>query len=157
MAVVNENSIQATSHLGGRKLAAYRDQASLLGLVINHTEVVAGDATSVQRLQWIPPGTYRLHRDLSFVRFSAFGAGRTLSIGWEAYQDKDGVTVAASAAGLCSAVDVSAVGVTNVGIAIATGYKDFESKGGIWISSTVAVATIPAGATIDGILVLTCS
>jgi hypothetical protein len=108
-------------------------------------------------LQFIPPGIYRLHRDLSFIRFSAFGAGRTLSIGWEAYLDKDGTTVAASAAGLNSAADVSAAGVLNVGTVITVGYKDFESRNGIWISSTVAVATIPVGATIDGMLVLSCS
>jgi hypothetical protein len=157
MAVVNENSAQAVAKMGGRKLAAYRDQAQFLNLEINHTEVVAGDATSVQRLCWIPPGLYRLKRDLSFIRFSAFGASRTLHIGWEAYQDKDGVAVAVSAAGLNSGIDVSAAGVANVGTVLTVGYKDFESKAGVWIFSTTNVGTIPVGATIDGSLVLTCS
>jgi hypothetical protein len=155
MAVVNENSAQAQARLGGRKLGAFKDQASPLILEINHTEVVAGDATSVQRLQFIPPGMYRFKRDLSFVRFSAFGAARVLDIGWEAYVDKDGTAVAASAAGLNNDIDVSAAGGANIGTALTVGYKDFESRDGVWISSTVAGGTIPAAATIDGHLFLT--
>jgi hypothetical protein len=155
MAVVNENSAQAQARLGGRKQAAFKDQASPLMLVFNHTQVVAGDATSVQKLQFIPPGMYRFHRDLSFIRFSAFGAARVLDIGWEAYVDKDGTAVAASAAGLNNDIDVSAAGGAVIGIALTVGYRDFESRDGLWISSTIAGGTIPAAATLDGFLFLT--
>jgi hypothetical protein len=155
MAVTNENSAQAQARLGGRKLPSYRDQGRALLLVINHTEVVAGDATSVQRLQFIPPGFFRLHRALSNIFFSAFGASRLLGIGWEAYVDKDGTAVAASASGLNASIDVAAAGTAIIGLAIATGYKDFESRDGVWISSVVAGGTIPVGATLDGVLFLT--
>jgi hypothetical protein len=155
MAVVNENSAQANARMGGRKQHAYKDQARVLELVFNLTEVVAGDPTSVQRLQFIPPGTFRLHRESSFLVTSAFGASRTLAIGWEAYRDKDGTVVAASTAGLNAATDVSAIATMKIGVALAVGYKDFESRDGVWITSVVAGGTIPAGATVDGLLHLT--
>lgn len=157
MAVVNENSEQAKAILGtGRKLAAYKDMGSILAQVFNHTEVVAGDATSVQKLFKIPAGIYRFHRGgLSQVFFSAFGASRVLDIGWEAYLDKDGVAVAADPDGLNVDIDVSAAGVAVLGLAIAIGYKDFESRDGVWISSTVAGGTIPAAATLNGVAMFT--
>lgn len=157
MAVVNENSAQAKAILGtGPKLAAYRDMGEALHQNFNHAQVVAGDATSVQRLFKIPAGIYRFHRGgQSQVFFSAFGAARVLDIGWEAYLDKNGVAVAADPDGLNVDADVSAAGVVVLGLAIAVGYKDFESRDGVWIISTVAGGTIPALATIDGVAVFT--
>jgi hypothetical protein len=157
MAVVNENSAQANAILTGKMLAAHKDQARVLELVFNHTQVVAGDATSEQKLVKIPAGIFRFHRTLSNIFFSAFGAARVLDIGWLAYVDKNGTAVAASANGLNDNIDVSAAGTAIIGLAIAVGYKDFESRDGVWITSTVAGGTIPAGATLDGVVHLTCS
>ena len=153
MAVTTESSPQAKAILGtGPKLAAYKDMASYLGQNFNFVQgAAAGDIASTARLFKIPAGIYRMHRALSTIWFSAFGAARTLNIGWEAYVDKDGTTVAASAAGLNSAIDVSAAGTAFLGTAIAVGYKDFESRGGVWIVAVVAGGTIPAATTLDGV------
>lgn len=155
MAVTNESSPQAKAILGtGPKLAAYKDMASLLCQNFNFTQgAAAGDATSTARLFKIPAGIYRLHRGLSTIWFSAFGAARVLDIGWEAYVDKDGTVVGANAAGLNDDIDVELAGTAFIGAAIAVGYKDFESRAGVWIVATVAVDTIPAGTTLDGIAV----
>jgi hypothetical protein len=44
---------------------------------------------------------------LSWMRGAGFTAGMTLSLGWGAYTDKNGVLQAASATGLINATDVS--------------------------------------------------
>jgi hypothetical protein len=155
MAVVNENSEQANALLTGRTLGAYKAMASGLWLPINHSEAVAGDATSVQRLTKIPAGLFRFWRGASFLNFSAFGASRVLDIGWEAYKDRDGNDVVADPDGLNVDLDVSAAGSGNLGAALTRGYKDFDSRDGVWIVSVVAGGTIPANATIDGCLFLT--
>ena len=152
MAVTTDSSPQAKAILGtGPKLAAYKDMGSLLNQEINFTQgAAAGDIASTARLFKIPAGIYRFKRHLSFITCSAFGAARTLNIGWEAFVDKDGTAVVASAAGLNSAVDVSAVATFNLGTALTTGFMDFESRGGVWIVAVVAGGTIPAAATLNG-------
>lgn len=120
----------------------------------------AGDATSTQRLIKLPAGKVRLIGPLSYVIPSAFGAARVLDIGWEAYRDKLGVAVAASANGVNDDIDVSAavlarLGVTAAGVPkLADGTKLFESSAGVVLFSTVAGGTIPAGATLQGVLTI---
>jgi len=154
MAVLTLTTNQAAANLGGRKLPSYNDQARTFVQEFNlPTVAVAGDIGTTIRLFKIPPGIYRFHRQPSFVTASAFGAARTLDIGWEAYVDKDGTAVAVSAAGLNSAIDVSAATITTptkLGVALATEYKDFESRDGVWIYATLAGGTIPTTATLTG-------
>lgn len=156
MAVTTESTPQAKAILGtGPKLAAYKDMGSLLCQNFNFTQgAAAGDAGSTARLFKIPAGIYRLWRGVSTIWFSAFGAARVLDIGWEAYVDKDGTAVVASANGLNNDINVAAAGTAFIGTAIAVGYKDFESRGGVWIVATVAGGTIPVGATLDGVAVM---
>lgn len=133
----------------------------------------AGDATSTQILCAVPAGARILPQ--SYIRCSAFGAARTLSVGKAAYIDGSstpGTAVNAAAATFISAADVSAAcmvpfGTTlggTAGGALLTGYdvptairasgpQNLEGK--LVIYSTVAVDTIPAGATINGIIYYT--
>jgi hypothetical protein len=154
MALSVEHSQQVTARLAGKMLASYRDSSRIIICPFNLTQVVAGDVASSRSLAFIPPGMYRFYRHLSAVFFSAFGASRTLDLGWLAYVDKDGTAVATSMNGLNAAIDVSALGTAVIGTALTTGFKDFESRDGVYIAYTVAGGTIPAAATLNGALVL---
>lgn len=114
----------------------------------------AGDATSTQQLVKLPPGRWRVMLALSRIAHSAFGAARTLDLGWQAYTDKDGVAVAADPNGLDDGVDVSAAGNYNPGGTIGGDEtKLFESSDGVTIEAQCNDGTIPAAATLDGYLV----
>ena len=111
----------------------------------------AGDATSKQRLIKLPPGRYRVHLALSRIAHSAFGASRTLDLGWQAYTDVNGAAVAADANGLDAATDVSAAGSYNpVGTVGGDETFLFESRSGVVIVAEVAGGTIPVAATLKG-------
>jgi hypothetical protein len=156
MAVTTEKSTQVTNsdaephvenpvHQYGGRLRIYQ---------FNFTQgVAAGDANSIAKLLDLP-GPCTVLLDLSYVHVSAFGAARTLDIGWDAYTDVDGTARVAAEDGLASALDVSAAATINIGAdrAITTGLKRFEGKARI--AAKVEGGTIPAGATIDGWLAL---
>ena len=108
----------------------------------------AGDATSTQGLLILPAGRYRL-LELA-LDISAFGASRTLDVGWGDFDGPDGVNVVADPNGLISALDVSGA-LVGSRINAATGRALLiDSKEAVEIYSTVAGGTIPAGATIKG-------
>jgi len=118
----------------------------------------AGDATSTVDLIDLPAGKVRFLGNMSNLVFSAFGAARTLDIGWLAHVDQDGVAVVADADGLDDGIDVSAAGRVTLGTNIAVTNGDshvFQSRGGVTLQATVLVDTIPAAATIEGVIAYT--
>ncbi len=111
----------------------------------------AGDATSIQRLVKLPPGKWRVILAMSRITNSAFGAARTLDLGWEAYIDQDGNAVAVDPNGLDDGNDVSAASSFNP---TGTVGEDetilLSSKSGVVITAQVNDGTIPIAATING-------
>lgn len=112
----------------------------------------AGDIGSVQVLLKLPSGRVRVLGHLSRLVTSAFGASRTLSVGYSAYTDVDGAAVAASSAAFASALDVSAAAANTFAAATAAGDSLFLSQAGVTIAAVVAGGTIPAAATINLLL-----
>jgi hypothetical protein len=157
MAVTTEFSTQFTAgHITqGGKNDNVNYGASLQTFRFTFTQgAAAGDATSVQKLIKVPPGKWTMYCPQSFAQWSAFGAARTLDIGWEAYVDKDGVAVSADADGIETVIDVSAAGQqAGLGDGVAAGVGrciDFTSRDGVNIVASVLGGTIPAAAKISG-------
>lgn len=117
------------------------------------TQSGAGDIGSTIDLVKLPPGKVRLLGDLSMIAFSALGTGRTLNIGWTAYTGSDASAQSGNAAGLNSALDVSAAGKSQVGSAGVLGNHQtilFDSQSGVLIQAVVGGNTIPDQATLTG-------
>lgn len=113
----------------------------------------AGDATSTQDLIKLPAGKCRLYLNEAWMAGSAFGASRTLNVGWTAYVDPDGAAVVADPNGLDNAIDVSSAAQAQLGSAVAAANGkmiDFDSRDGVLIQAVVAGGTIPAAATLKG-------
>lgn len=111
----------------------------------------AGDIGSTVSLIQIPPGSTRIYLRDCLVAFSAFGAARTLNIGYAAYKDRDGNDVAAAPAAFVSALDVSAAGTSSfAGVVGGEESFLFESQDAVTILATVAGGTIPVDATLNG-------
>jgi hypothetical protein len=72
----------------------------------NYTQVLAGTAADTMVFAQLPPFSL-LDLVASWFAGAGFTSGMTLSIGWKAYKDQDGVVQAASATGLYNASDVS--------------------------------------------------
>lgn len=117
-----------------------------------------GDANSLANLILVPPGRWRMLCPLAFIQFSAFGAARTLDIGWTAYVGPDGVTVAADEDGIETAIDVSGAGQQlGLGDGVAAGVGrciEFNSKNGVVIQAKCEVDTLPAAAKLSGFFLL---
>lgn len=114
----------------------------------------AGDIGSTIDLLRIPQGRVRVIPHLSKIWCSAFGAARTLDLGFRAYYGSDGKTAVAEAGTqLAAAIDVS--GALAASIINTTEKIDFfsqasvdeKTKGPI-LFGTVAGGTIPAAATL---------
>lgn len=110
--------------------------------------VAAGDVNSLAVL-FQTPTQARLLALQSWLRHSAFGAARVLSLGWLAYVDEHGATQVADYDGLTSALDVAAVGVKQVGLTPTPGISHFFATPR-WLVAQVTGDTIPAGATLSG-------
>lgn len=116
----------------------------------------AGDALSTIDLCDLPPGAVRVLPNLSRISASAFGAGRTLTIGHQAYDkrtpDLDNYSEALDLDAFTpAALDVS--GATN-SIPVSTQIKyDLYSTAGVRVTAQVVGGTIPQGATLSGFLV----
>jgi len=109
---------------------------------------IVGDATTTIDLCELPSGQVRVLPHLSRIATSAFGAGRTLSVGHYAYQKADSSTEPQNATAFIAALDVSAAVAAAVwGTAIK---YDVYSKAGVTLFATVNANTIPVGATIEG-------
>lgn len=87
----------------------YADVRSQRPLDFDYVQAATGTAGDTILLRRLPPhGLIDMWR--SWFQFSGWTSGATLSIGWQAYTDEDGVLQPASAAGLLSAVSMTADG-----------------------------------------------
>ena len=115
----------------------------------------AGDANSLANLIKLPQGTIRVYPQLSSLKRSAFGAGRTLDVGVTAHKDLDLADVSAVVDSLVDGLDVSAAGTALMG----TGTNAKQSilvkngDGKATVQAKVLGDTIPAGATLEGFIV----
>jgi hypothetical protein len=165
MAVTNETTpefkdVTDPRTNGGVSSVYFRD---LQYIPFNFTQgAAAGDATSTMDLVYLQRGRYVILPKLSLIRWSAFGASRTLDVGITAHTDEAGAAVAASLARFDDDVDVSAAGSAALGSDLAA--ADFSgvylniggstNTDGAIIRATVAGGTIPAAATLVGYLVV---
>lgn len=149
MAVITLKSTQLTEgarnypidHLGKLRLA-YFDAVNDTG--------AAGDANSYVHLCNIPYGRIRILPRLAFLATSAFGAARTLDVGFLAYTDSDGAAVAEQIDALIDGADVAAAGSKAFTDVAVSGKWDIFSKRGVTIAAKVLGGTIPVNATIKG-------
>jgi hypothetical protein len=109
----------------------------------------AGDANSLVNLVSIPAGRVRIIGHLSFIRFAAFGASRTLDIGTMAYSEPDGDAVVAVVDNLLDGADVATAGTSvftkNTSVLV-------NSVAGVGIQAKVLGGTIPAGTVMTGVI-----
>jgi hypothetical protein len=170
MAVTIENSVELANQLAHPPVEMESNYiyGKLRVYSINFTQgAAAGDIGSTQRLIRLPAGKIRLLAPNSWLKNSAWTATATIDIGWEAYRDKSGVVVAADPDGivdgrlatnsitwnLALAPTDAVGGVQGAGISDNL-TKVFESSNGVVLTSTNGVATIPAGATLKGFVVV---
>jgi len=160
MAVTNENSTQVANFL---TVPMVRNQSSEDGgklriKVGNFTQgIAAGDANSTLNLVVLPGGA-RVINELSTINWSAFGAGRTLDIGFTAHTKADGTTVSAVADKFLDGLDVSSAGTARLGTgtnASKTGYQIERSvrEGYVTVQGKCLGADLPAGATVNAFIV----
>lgn len=111
---------------------------------------VAGDVASTIELFDLPPGRVRVLPNLSRLTCSAWGAARTLSIGYRAYsstQVSGAAAIAEDVDDLMAAKDVSGA-LASVVWSTAMKY-DLYSVAGVRVFGKVAGDTIPVGATLS--------
>lgn len=156
MAVTTQKSTQETNRTAtpvtpaeaydyhGKKRIAY----------FSFTQSGAGDANSLANLVTLPPGKVRLLKTKSELVCSAFGAGRTLDIGYLAHTNLDGTAVVASVDAILDGADVSAAAKVICGAGTNALGTDptilLNSREGVTIQAKCLGDTLPDGATLKG-------
>lgn len=160
MALTNESSTQlAKQEASPPTMLDPRDLSGKLRIArFDFTQgAAAGDANSTARLIKLPAGKIRVFLALSRVANSAFGAARTLDLGWEAHTKNNGVAVAANEIGFDAAQDVSAAGAyAPTGTVGSDETIELDSDSGIVVVAKCEAATLPAAATLKGYIVYAC-
>lgn len=161
MAVTTEKSTQETARTASppTKMAGHEYNGAVRFFKFDFTQgAAAGDANSLANLVTIPPGKYRLVKNLSSLICSAFGSGRTLDIGYLAHTNQDGTAVNASIDAILDGADVATLAAKSCGVGTNALGTDptilFDSKEGVTIQAKCLGDTIPAGATLKGYFVV---
>lgn len=112
-----------------------------------HAQSGAGDATSSVALGTLPAGKVKLLLSSSNAYVNWTTASATLDLGWDAYTDGDGNSVAADADGLLDGLNVDTAGQFNFGSGQNAngGTYTFNSKGGVTIRATSQDTAIADG------------
>lgn len=84
---------------------------------VNWLGAATGTAGDTIWIRQLPPGS-GIDLFSSWFQWSGFTSGATLSLGWKAYKDMDGVVQAASPAGLLSAISLTAAGAWSGGMLV---------------------------------------
>ncbi len=157
MAVTTEKSTQETARTASppTKMAGHEYNGQMRIFRFDFTQgAAAGDANSLANLVTLPPGRYRLLKRLCIINCSAFGAARTLDIGFLAHTKQDGTAVSASIDTIADGLDVSALATLACGGAANALTADpdilFDSKEGVTIQAKCLGDTLPAAATLKG-------
>lgn len=154
MALTAEKSTLAAAVGTGVTVESVSGKGEVIFFYVNFTQSAAiGDANSTIDLVVLPPGKWRYVADLSKLYYSAFGAARTLDVGFAVYTEPDGDIIAASQAAIDLTKDVAAAGSYAPGGALtADGTLLINSKTPVTIYATCKAATLQAGSTIKGLL-----
>lgn len=150
MAAVNENSTQYANVIAD---PIVMNEQNVVGRPVRYvfeaTRAVQGDAGSLTKLLKLPAGKLRIIG--GWLKNSALGSSRTLSLGNAAYVNKAGTAVVAAAASILAAYDASgAVDAYKVFGDADTMGVDFETRDGLVVEATVAGGTHDAGETLVG-------
>lgn len=154
MALTAEKSLVAAAVGTGVTVESVSGKGEMVYFYVNFTQSAAiGDANSTADLVILPPGKWRYIADASKLFYSAFGAARTLDVGYGSYTEPDGDIIAAAQAAIDLTKDVAAAGSYSPGGALtADGTLLLNSKTPITIYATCKAATLQAGSTIKGLL-----
>ena len=103
-----------------------------------HDQDGAGDAGSSVALCSLPAGKVRVLLSSSNAYCNWTTGGATLDLGWDAYTNTDGTSVAADVDGLVDGLNVETAGYQNFGAGTTAtgGTYLFESQGGVVIRAT---------------------
>lgn len=136
----------------------YADGARYRRKKFSYTQVLAGDIADTILLCKLPAQSELLMIQ-SWLRWATFTATAQLNIGWAAYVDVDGVTQAASAAGLLSALVLTTASTWKGGVLLLATMDDFNpvvtnkvfnNRNEITLFATIGVAVPGIGATLNG-------
>ena len=142
MAITNEKSTQ----LAGLDLVPTTklDTTEFAGKVrimyFDHTQSEAGAIGSSVEICKLPRGSVRILGAMSSLKHNWTTASQIMNIGWDAYTDANGATIAADLEGIDIDVDVDTAGTTTVGSALDNGTMVFSSKEGVTIRLSAEVA-----------------
>lgn len=158
MAVTTEESSLIANHTAGTFNEYHDEGGTLHTAYFTHDQSGAGDATSSVAAVKLPPGRVRLYLGLSRIYVNWTTGSATMDIGWDAYTDFSGATVAADPDGLLNGLDVDTVGVQDgsaldATLATAAGTYEFESQDGVTIRITSQDVGIASGDDLAGYFV----
>ena len=149
-----EYTIQTTTPIANSNTVD--KHGKLRTLFFTHDQDGAGDANSTVTLGKLPAGKVKIIGGLSRFYCNWVTSSQTMDIGWEAYTDLDGDTVAADVDGMVDGLDVDAVGYFSMeGNTAATkllgGNHTFESRDGVVINA-LATAALADGDDLSGVI-----
>ena len=133
-------------------------------MYFSHDQDGAGDRYSYVRLGKLPAGKVRIFMGLSRAYVNWTTGSATIDIGWEAYQDLTGTTVASDPNGLIDGISVETVGYfslegasanTGAPLKATGGTKSFESQSGVIVTASTTDVAIVSGDDLAGYLVYT--
>jgi len=116
-------------------------------MYFTHAQSGAGDATSSVALGSLPAGKVKVLLSSSNAYVNWTTSSATLDLGWDAYTDGDGNSVAADADGLVNGLNVDTAGQFSFGAdqAATGGTYTFNSKSGVTIRATSQDTAIADG------------
>lgn len=116
-------------------------------MYFTHAQSGAGDATSSVALGSLPAGKVKVLLSSSNAYVNWTTSSATLDLGWDAYTDGDGNSVAADADGLVDGLNVDTAGQFSFGAdqAATGGTYTFNSKSGVTIRATSQDTAIADG------------
>ena len=137
--------VAETTKLHGRLRFAY----------FSHTQSGAGDATSSVEIARLPAGSVRVLGAMCKIKHNWTTSSATMDIGWDAYTDLDGDSVAADPNGMDDGLNVDSAGTVSTICTVLTtdNTKLFESKGKVSIRLTSQDVALAASSTVYGYLV----
>ena len=140
MAVTTQNSTEYAATLATPlvKASTRSNTGKLRTLAFSFNQDGVGDAGSIIVLGKLPAGRVKIIGGLSRFYCNIVASSATIDIGWQAYEDTNGTTVAADPDGMVDGLDVDTVGYqTMEGNTAATkllgGNHKFDSKDGVVI------------------------
>ena len=160
MAVTTQKSTEYTNATADPVVnnASTEFQGRLRVMFFTHDQSGAGDATSSVALGKLPAGRVRILLGLSRMYVNWTTASATLDLGWDAYTDGNGDSVAADPNGMIDGLNVDTVGYFNMegalaGIKATGGTYVIQSQGGVVIRATSQDTAIADGDDLVGYIV----